>query len=409
MIYPLARETWGDAERVAAAAVIESGRTTMGARTLGFEARFAALLGVRRCVMVNSGSSANLLMAAALRYRDDDPLRPGDEVCVPAVGWATTYYPFHQVGLKLRLVDVDPATLNIDPDALAAAITPATRAVCLVHALGNSCAFDEIRAVIAAAEERHGHSITLLEDACEALGATYGDRQIGSHGAMASFSFFFSHHISTMEGGMVATDDDALADVLVCLRAHGWTRDLPAGSALHARAPVSDFERAFRFVLPGYNVRPTEVSAAAGLVQLDRLAGFVAERRRNAQRFAELLAPLSGSLEMQQECGDSSWFGLSVLVRPEAGVTRAELVTALTDAGVACRPIIAGNFARQPAIEHLDWSTPGSLPGADRVHDHGLFLGNDGRPLDAELAVAVAALTCAVTAADATSGARRAA
>jgi CDP-6-deoxy-D-xylo-4-hexulose-3-dehydrase len=278
-----------------------------------------------------------------------------------------------------------------------------------VHALGNSCAFDEIRAVIAAAEAHHGHSITLLEDACEALGATYGGGEIGSHGAMASFSFFFSHHISTMEGGMVATDDEALADVLVCLRAHGWTRDLPAGSALHGRGGGTDFERPFRFVLPGYNVRPTEVSAAAGLVQLERLAGFVSERRRNARRFAELLAPLWGSLEMQRECGDSSWFGLSVLVRPGAAVTRSELVAALGAAGVACRPIIAGNFARQPAIAHLDWSTPGSLPGADRVHDDGLFLGNDGRPLDAELAVAVDALTRAVANAGTASDTRRAA
>ena len=396
MIFPLASDSWGAEERAAASAVIESGRTTMGARTLEFERRFAELLGVRRCVMVNSGSSANLLMAAALRYRDADRLGPGDEVCVPAVGWATTYYPIHQVGLRLRLVDVDPATLNIDPDALAAAITPSTRAVCLVHALGNPCPLDEVRAVIAAAEARYGHSITLLEDACEALGASYGGRPIGAHGAMASFSFFFSHHISTMEGGMVATDDEALADVLVCLRAHGWTRDLPAGSALRERAGGSDFDHAFRFILPGYNVRPTEVSAAAGLVQLDRLAGFVAERRRNAHLFAELLRPLAGSLEVQRDCGVSSSFGLSVLVRPDAAVTRADLIAALEGSGVACRPIIAGNFARQPAIEHLDWSTPGALPGADRVHDHGLFLGNDGRPLDAELALAAGALTAAV-------------
>jgi CDP-6-deoxy-D-xylo-4-hexulose-3-dehydrase len=379
MRYPLATSSWGEEEAAALERVIAGGRFTMGDRVREFEHAFAEWLGVRHCVMVNSGSSANLLMAAALRYSANG-LALGDEVIVPAVGWATTYYPFSQQGLRLRLVDVDPETLNLDPAALEAAITPATRAVCLVHALGNPCDMDGIRAVI----ERRPN-ICLLEDTCEALGAIHGGRRCGAHGLMGTFSFFFSHHISTMEGGMVVTDNEELYEILICLRAHGWTRDLPHSTTLAgAKSPVS-FEESFRFLLPGYNVRPLELSAAVGLEQLAKLDAFTRTRRANAEAARRLLAPYAGWLDMQRETGASSWFGFSLMVAEQCGITRAEVLAALDEAAIEYRPVITGNFARQPVLRHLDHTIADPLAGADAVHDRALFVGNSERDLTAEL------------------------
>jgi CDP-4-dehydro-6-deoxyglucose reductase, E1 len=378
MRYPLATSSWGAEEATAMNRVIASGRFTMGGEVRAFERAFADWLGVRHCVMVNSGSSANLLMAAALLYRKGG-LGPGDEVIVPAVGWATTYYPFAQQGLRLRLVDVDPETLNLDPRALEAALTPATRAVCLVHALGNPCDLDAIGAVL-----RRRPDICLLEDACEALGAAYDGRRCGAHGLMGTFSFFFSHHISTMEGGMVVTDDAELAEILVCLRAHGWTRDLPATTLLAGTKSPDPFEESFRFLLPGYNVRPLELSAAVGLEQLAKLDRFTATRRANADVARRLLAPHAGWIAMQRETGESSWFGFSLM--PAAGaVGRADVLRALEAASIEYRPVITGNFARQPVLRHLDHTIAGDLAGADAVHDHALFVGNAERDLSPEL------------------------
>jgi CDP-6-deoxy-D-xylo-4-hexulose-3-dehydrase len=394
--YPLATNSWGPEEEAALQAVIADGRYSMGPRTREFERAFAAYLGVRHCVMVSSGSTANLLMAAALLYRGADRLVPGDEVVVPAVGWSTTYFPFSQAGFQLRFVDVDPATLNIDPAALEEAVTPATRAVCTVNVLGNPTDFEAVGTVLRTAERRHGRPIALLEDNCESLGAVYGDRQCGTLGLMGTFSFFFSHHMSTMEGGAVCTDDDELAEILTCLRAHGWTRNLPETSILVGRKHQNPFHESFRFVLPGYNVRPLEMSAAVGLRQLEKLPRFIATRRRNAERLQERLAPLAGRVTTQQEIGRSSWFGFSLLVEPAAGRSRDDVVAVLADAEIECRPIVTGNFARQEALRWIDHTVAGPLEGADRVHDHGLFVGNGERDLSGEIDHLATTLTRAV-------------
>ncbi len=221
--FPLATSSWGDEEYAAMQAVIASGHFTMGEKVAAFERDFARFTGSKHCVMVNSGSSANLLMIAALCYTKNDKLllKRGDEVIVPAVSWPTTYYPLHQYGLKLKFVDIDPETLNYDLQALASAIGPRTRAIMVVNLLGNPNDFDAIRNMIA------GRDIVLMEDNCESMGATFGGKQTGTFGVVGSFSSFFSHHISTMEGGMVVTDDEELYHLMLSLRAHGWTRNLP--------------------------------------------------------------------------------------------------------------------------------------------------------------------------------------
>jgi CDP-6-deoxy-D-xylo-4-hexulose-3-dehydrase len=382
--FPLASDSWEAGEEQALHAVIASRRFTMAGRVRAFEREFAGFLGSRHCVMVNSGSSANLLMAAALAHRSSGAVAPGAEIVVPAVGWATTYYPFTQAGYRLRFADVDPDTFNLDPDALAAAITPDTAAVCVVNVLGNPCDFPAIRQVLVQAEARIGREILLLEDNCESMGATLAGRPCGTFGLAGTFSFFFSHHISTMEGGMVCTDDDELAEIVTSLRAHGWTRDLPAGSSLR---PVGGdpFEAAFQFVLPGYNVRPLELSAAVGSVQLARFETFLGRRRENARHWRARLRPLHDLAVPQAQSESGSWFGLSLRVRPDSGLRRTDVVGALQAAGVQCRPVVTGNFTRQPVCRRLEHTVSGPLIGADLVHDHGLYVGNAERPLDTEI------------------------
>ena len=251
MKYELATCTWGDEELAAIREVVESGNFTMGGKVAEFERRFADYLGARHCVMVNSGSSANLLMTAALFFRKERRLERGDEVLVPAVSWATTYTPLAQYGLRLRFVDIDLNTLNFDLDALERSLSPRTRAVLAVNLLGNSNDYGRISQMLA------GRGIDLLEDNCESLGGEWEGRKLGTIGVMGTFSCYFSHHISTMEGGVVATDDDELYHILLSLRSHGWTRNLPDDNLVCSKGS-DPFEESFRFVLPGYNVRPVE-------------------------------------------------------------------------------------------------------------------------------------------------------
>jgi CDP-6-deoxy-D-xylo-4-hexulose-3-dehydrase len=378
--YPLATSSWADDEYAALTRVTASGRFTMGPEVKAVEAQFAEYVGSRHVVMVNSGSSANLLMVAALRYRSEGALRAGDEVLVPAVSWPTTYYPLHQFGLRQVFVDVDLDTLNYDLDALAAAVTDRTRAVMAVNLLGNPNDFDRLGAFC---RER---DLVLIEDNCESLGARFGGKQAGTFGVMGTFSSFFSHHISSMEGGYICTDDDELHHLLLALRAHGWTRDLPEENLVGGRKNPDPFMESFHFFLPGYNVRPIEMEAAVARVQVSRLPGFIDERRRNARTFLEVVRRYP-QLRPQQETGESSWFGFSMIVDPGAGVDRRTVLDALASSGVEYRPIVAGNFTRQPVLKHLDHRISGDLKNAEILNDHGFFVGNQEKDLTRELHV----------------------
>ncbi|NKY39008.1 DegT/DnrJ/EryC1/StrS family aminotransferase [Cellulomonas septica] len=376
--YSLSQSSWDDAEYAALQRVIASGQFTMAAETAEYERVFAEYLDSPYCVAVNSGSTANLLMVAALRYRQENPLQPGDEVIVPAVSWPTTYYPLSQYGLRLKFVDIDAETLNYDLDALEAAITDRTRLVMVVNLLGNANDFDRVRALC----EPRG--IEFVEDNCESLGATFQGRQCGTHGLMGSFSGFFSHHISTMEGGVICTADEELYHILLTLRAHGWTRNLPKFNRVTGEKSDNPFEESFKFVLPGYSVRPLEMSAAVGIEQIAKLPGFIADRRRNAERFLELMARYP-QLMTQREIGEASWFGFSMVVRPDAPFSRADLVRAFQAAGIECRPVVAGNFAKNPVMRWLDHEVHGELTNADLIDTNGLFIGNREGDLGAEL------------------------
>lgn len=377
-MFPLFSSSWGAEETEALHRVIASGMFTMGETVRAFEQAFAAYHGRAHGVMVNSGSSANLVATAALCHRRENPLRPGDEVIVPAIGWSTTYSPFQQYGLHLRFVDVELETLNIDVAQLEDAVTERTKAICIVSVLGNPANLPEIRAFA----DRHG--LTLFEDNCESLDAEIGGRKTGTYGALATSSFFFSHHISTMEGGMIVTDDRELADLARVIRAHGWTRDLAPDSPVATPRGNDRFE-AYRFIMPGYNVRPGEMHAAVGLVQLGKLPAMTAQRRRNMAHFHSLFAE-DDRFVIQRETGKSSSFAFTLIIRPEAEIDRAALFDGLTKAGIDYRIITGGNFLKHEAVAHFDHSVVnGGTPNADLAHEHGFFVGNHAYDLTRQI------------------------
>jgi CDP-6-deoxy-D-xylo-4-hexulose-3-dehydrase len=342
----------------------------MGPEVAEYERCFAQYFGTRHAVMVSSGSAANLLMVAATLFTKRPMLKRGDEVIVPAVSWSTTYYPFQQYGLKLVFVDIDPSTLNIDIRKLSAAITPATRAICLVGLLGNPNCYDEIVTLT------RSRNILLLEDNCESMGATFNGRQTGTFGAMGTFSSFYSHHIATMEGGTVVTDDEELFHILLSLRAHGWTRNLPKHNHVTGEKNDDPFQESFKFVLPGYNVRPLEMSGAIGIEQLAKLPNILAARRLNGAAFQELFAA-HPYLDIQTEIGNSSWFGFAFTIRQGSGIKRADVLRRLIDQRVDVRPIVAGNFTKNPVMRYFDnYEIRGGVDAAENIDENGFFIGN---------------------------------
>ena len=372
--YPLATTTWDQSEYDALQRVIASGMFSMGAEVQAFEKSFAEYIGSRHAIMVNSGSSANLLMVAALFFTKENALKPGDEVIVPAVSWSTTYYPLHQYGLKLRFVDIDLDTLNYDLDQLEGAVTERTRLIMVVNLLGNPNDFTRVEAITA------GKNIRIIEDNCESMGAEFNGRKAGTFGVMGSFSSFFSHHISTMEGGLIVTDDEELSHILLSLRAHGWTRNLPKFNHVCGEKSDDPFKESFRFVLPGYNVRPLEMSGALGVEQVKKLPAMIAARRKNGGILQEVMAN-HPDIQIQREIGQSSWFGFSLVIRRSSSLTREELVSRLNGAGFECRPIVAGNFAKNEVMKYFDAEVVGDLANADHIDRFGLFVGNHHYPI----------------------------
>jgi len=379
--YPLATASWGAEEIAAMQGVIASGMFTMGEKVQACERDFSRYIRSRYCVMVNSGSSANLLIVAALFYTKNPALQlhRGDEVIVPAVSWSTTYYPLHQYGLKIKFVDIDLHTLNYDLDRLEQAITDQTRAIMAVNLLGNPNDFNRIRQLIG------NRPIVLIEDNCESMAARFEGRMAGTFGVMGSFSSFFSHHISTMEGGFIVTDDEELYHLLLSLRAHGWTRNLPKHNRVCETKSDDPFEESFRFVLPGYNVRPLELEGAIGIEQVKRLPQIVEERRNNGRLLQSLLAD-HPDLLIQREIGESSWFGFSLVIRPGSKRTRPVLVRQLHEAGFEYRPIVAGNFAKNEVVRYFDAEVHGTLANAEYIDRNGLFVGNHHYPIPEAIA-----------------------
>ena len=375
--YPLASSTWDEKEIEAINSVIAKDMYTMGEGVKQFEDDFSKFFGSKYSVMVNSGSSANLIAVAALFYTKEPKLKRGDEVIVPAVSWSTTFYPLYQYGLKLKFIDVDLHTLNFDLEQLKAAISDKTKMILAVNLLGNPNDFDAIKEIIG------NRDILLMEDNCESMGATYNGKFTGTFGIMGTFSTFYSHHMATMEGGVVCTDDEELYHILLCLRAHGWTRHLPKENKISNKSD-NWFEESFRFLLPGYNVRPVEMSGVIGIEQLKKLPAFLEQRRKNAELFVSLFND-NPTFYIQKEIGNSSWFGFSLIIKPNAKVDRLAIVKKLEENGIDCRPIVTGDFTKNEVLKYFDYEIFGKVKNANYLDTKGLFVCNHQIDLTKEI------------------------
>jgi CDP-6-deoxy-D-xylo-4-hexulose-3-dehydrase len=353
---------------------------TTGRFAAEFESRFADVMGSGRALLCNSGSSANLLALSALTSPElgDRALRPGDEVVTCASGFPTTVNPIYQNGLVPVFVDVDPKTYNVDPALLADAVGPRTRAVALAHTLGNPFDLAAVMKICA------DHDLWLVEDTCDAVGATFGGRPVGSFGELATVSFYPAHHITMGEGGCVLVNEPKLERIVesfrdwgrdcwcapgaenTCGRRFGWKLgELPYG-----------YDHKYVYSHLGYNLKLTDMQAAVGVAQLDKLAGFVATRRRNWQHLHDGLADVD-ALQLAEATPGSepSWFGFAMSVRPDAGFDRYDLVAHLESRQIATRLIFGGNLIRQPAYLDRPRRVVGSLEHADLVARAALWIG----------------------------------
>ena len=371
--YPLAFSTWGKEEVEAIQRVIDTDMYTMGKHVKQFEEEFAEHFGSPHAVMVNSGSSANLLMLSLLKWK----YKLTGDIIVPVVGWATTYFPVVQNGFRLKFVDVNPHTWNIDVDKLKDAIDSNTCAIMAVNLLGNSCDYTKIKRLC------DEHDLKLIEDNCESMGAMHEGKHTGTIGLAGSFSFFFSHHIQTMEGGMVLCQNEDDAQYMRSLRAHGWVRDLPADSPLYNKTGNA-FDDNFIFATPGYNIRPLEMSGAIGSEQLKKWPLIQQTRMDNAKHFIDLFKDKPWC-RIQQTIGHSSWFTFGIVLDGVLKGRRAEIIKALDEAGIQNRPLASRNFLKQPVMRDLDHVVSGDMSAADDIHDNGFFVGNGSKSIIEEL------------------------
>jgi CDP-4-dehydro-6-deoxyglucose reductase, E1 len=371
MRFPLTSSTFGPEEKKAMLRVIESEMFTMEKHVKEFEEEFAHYFGKKYAIMVNSGSSANLIAIASLFYRSKNSLMPGDEVIVPCISWSTTFYPLHQYSLKLKFVDIDLETLNYDVNELEKAVTPNTRMIVAVSILGNPCYFGRIVRIC------EDNNIILFEDNCESMGAKFNGKYTGTFGLIGTFSTFYSHHISTIEGGIILTDDYEIYCLCRSLRNHGWTRGQPDDSPIYKKR-YDDFYEAYRFILPGYNVRPIELQGAIGKEQLKKLDTFLKTRRQNARHFVDLFKD-DDRFIIQKEVGESSWFCFTMVINPSSGIDRKIALQLLKNAQIEYRIITGGNMLRHDVVRFFDYTITKST-NADIAHDYGFFVGN--HPID---------------------------
>lgn len=377
IFYPLCQSSWGFEEKEAILNQVDSGHFTMGKMVGLFEKKFANYFNSKYAVMVNSGSSANLVIVAALTLSPKYDLNKGDEVIVPSLGWSTSYAPFFQYGLKLRFVDINKFTFNIDEQKIENAITSKTKAILGINILGNPIEFSKIKKIC------KKHNLILIEDNCESLGAKYKSKYAGTIGVAGSHSFYFSHHIQTIEGGMITTDDPEIYEYIKSLRAHGWTRELSNGSELKNFTGDS-FHDCFRFVLPGYNLRPNELNGAIGLCQLKKFDTFMETRIKNSETFKDLFGN-QPFCQIQKCSKDSSWFGFSIILDGNLKNKRSHVLYELQRYGIETRPIVTGNFLKNPVIKFYDYSISQDLKNAQTIDHRGFFVGNYNKLLTNEL------------------------
>ena len=367
---PLAIPPYGQKEIMESLESLLTMKTTSGEKVRKFEKKFANYVGIKHATMVNSGSSANLLALSILSHPSlKNHISSGDEIITPAVTWATTVYPICNVNAIPKFVDVKMNDYTIDPIEIERAITSKTKALMVVHLLGNPCAMKEISKI---AKE---HNLWLIEDSCEAHGAKYYGKHVGTFGDLSTFSFFASHHITTMEGGMVVTNNKKLYEIAKSMKAFGWSRELDSKKQLEKK--FSKIDSRFLFVNTGYNFRPTELQGAFGIHQIDKLESLVKLRIKNAKYWNRKLNPYSSLLITPEEkLIRKSYLFYPITVLKNKFFTKEELVNELERNGIETRPIMAGNITKQPVTEYIKFKKAKNLKNSNLIHENAFLIGN---------------------------------
>jgi CDP-6-deoxy-D-xylo-4-hexulose-3-dehydrase len=354
---------------------------TAGRYAEQFERDFARFMGVRGCLLVNSGSSANLLAVSTLTAADlgERRLRPGDEVITVAAGFPTTVNPIVQNQLVPVFLDVEPGTWNVDVTRLEESVGPRTKAIILAHTLGNPFDLDRVLQVA------RKHNLWLIEDCCDAVGATYRGQGVGTFGDLATVSFYPAHHITTGEGGAVLFNNPRLGKLAESLRDWGracWCapgKDNTCGKRFDwqlGELPCG-YDHKYTYAHLGYNLKVTDMQAAVGVAQLDKLPGFIAARRRNFRRLRDGLADLQGVFVLPRATplSEPSWFGFPLAVRPGAPFGRREIVHHLESRRIATRFLFGGNLLRQPAYKDVPHRALGPLTNSDFLMNNAFWVG----------------------------------
>ena len=370
ILYSLSPNSFSDDDIIKGIEVLLTKKITMSSITKKFEREFAKYIGSKYALMVNSGSSANLLATFALiNPLNKKKLKKGDECLIPSLCWSTSLWPIVQAGLIPKFVDIDPLTLNISIDDLKKKINKKTKAIMGVHILGNSTNMDELMKII------KKNKLYLIEDTCESLGSTFNKKYLGSFGDFGTFSFYYSHQITAGEGGMIVCNDKKNYEIIHTLRAHGWDRGL------------KNNKNNFNFINSGFNLRPLEISAAIGFNQFKRLNQFKKTRFDNR---VKIINRLKKSKYWKDQFSfidpikklNPSWFGLPILINENLKWKKNKFLAYLNKNGIETRPIISGNFLNQPSIKLYKLNTKKELfKNAQNIEDRGFFIGIHVEPI----------------------------
>ena len=361
--YPLTNTMLDKADINSAIKVLKSKWITMGKETLKFENTFSKKISKKHSIMVNSGSSANLLIFQCLINPKVKKLNKNDEVLIPAICWSTSLWPIIQSGLNPKFVDIDLKTLNIDIDDIEKKITKKTRALMLVHAMGNCANMHKIVQIC------KKYKLILIEDTCEALGSKFKNKQLGTFGDFSSFSFFYSHHITSGEGGMICARNKNEADVIKTLRSHGWHRAISNKKSNN-----------WSFINSGFNLRPTDISAAIGNSQIRKLKKIINIRKNNFKLIRNALLEdkhYSNKFDILKEKSGNSivWFGIPIILKSTIKNYKNIVTNRLNRFGIVTRPLISGNFANQPAVKLYNLKINAHLKNSDFIDENSFFIG----------------------------------
>ena len=372
--YPLLSEAFSKKDINEGINVLRSKHITMSKITKKFEKHFAKKMGAKYALMTNSGSSANLLAISCLTNPlSEKKISPNSEVIIPSICWSTSLWPIIQNNLKPVFVDVELETFNIDINDLENKITKKTKAIMLIHVLGTSTNMTKLLKIA------KKYKLDLIEDTCESLGAKYNKKKLGTFGRFGTYSFYYSHQITSGEGGMIVCNDTKDYNVLKSLRSHGWSRDTDLHNSF--KKNYKNLDDRFLFIGPGYNVRPTDVQAAIALNQFKRLNEFIKIRNKNRNKIINTLKINNKwnnqfSFVRVDDNSKPSWFGLPILINKRYTHIKRKFLNHLSKKGIENRPIISGNFLNQPASKFFNFrSAKTDFRNADEVENRGFFIG----------------------------------